>query len=183
MQDNVQMVVPAPVFWFTGLPCAGKTTLSKALSEYLRSLHHQVSHLDGDEVRALLPNTGFSVEDRAKHLRAIGFTARKLSEQGIFVTASFVSPSEEQRKIVKNLCPNFTLIYVSTSLFECEKRDVKGMYKKAREGNIKEFTGVDAPYEPPEYPDITIDTQGKDSKICLDEIINFLHSKGKLDYP
>jgi adenylyl-sulfate kinase len=181
MQDKIHKVRPASVFWFTGLPCAGKTTLSKGLYEYLRSLNHQVCHLDGDEVRALLPNTGFTTDERTMHLRTVGFTARKLSEHGIFVTASFVSPDEAQRKIVENLCPNFTLIYISTPLSECEERDVKGMYKKARKGEIKDFTGVDAPFEPPVSPDITIDTQGKDIENCLDEIINFLHSQGKLD--
>jgi adenylyl-sulfate kinase len=181
MQNKIHKAQYAPVFWFTGLPCAGKTTLSKALSEYLRSLNHQVCHLDGDEVRALLPNTGFSAEDRTIHLRTVGFAARKLSEHGIFVTASFVSPGEAQRKIVENLCPNFTVIYVSTPLSECEERDVKGMYKKARKGDIKDFTGIDAPFEPPASPDITIDTQGKGIQICLDEIIRFLNSHGKLD--
>jgi len=169
---------PAPVVWFTGLPCSGKTTLAKALSTYLQNKNISTSHLDGDEVRELLPQTGFSLEERSRHLQSIAFTARKLSEHGILVTASFVSPTNEQRAMIRKLCPNLILIFVNTPLSLCEKRDVKGMYKLAREGKIKDFTGIDSPFDLPDIVDLKIDTSERAVGSCLEEILDLLRNNG-----
>ncbi|HMO19230.1 MAG TPA: adenylyl-sulfate kinase [Oligoflexia bacterium] len=178
--DHIKTDLFSPVIWFTGLPCSGKTTLSKALAGYLQERHVKVSPLDGDEIRAFIPQAGFSLEERNTHLRYVGFLARKLSESGIFVTASFVSPTNIQRDIVRNICPNLVLIFVSTPLELCEERDVKGMYKMAREGKIKDFTGVSSPFEIPENPDLEIDTGSRDIESCVLEIAGLLKKRGML---
>lgn len=153
------------VVWFTGLSGSGKSTLAAWLAETLRRRGYRVEYLDGDAVRAVFPQTGFSRSDRVEHLKRIGFLAGILERQGVFVIASFVSPYEEARRFVRGQCQSFVEVYVSTPLEVCERRDVKGLYAKARRGEIAEFTGVTAPYEPPERPEITLDT----SALALDE--------------
>ena len=160
---------PEPVvIWLTGLPCAGKTTLAEKICEELRAMGHQVEHLDGDAVRKIFPQSGFSREDRNQHIERVGFLAGKLAENGVFVVASFVSPYRESRNFVRKLCPRFVEVYVSTSLAVCEKRDVKGMYAKARRKEIRNFTGIDDPYEPPENPELQIDA----GTLPLDEAVH-----------
>ena len=141
---------PGVVVWFTGLPCSGKTTLAKALSESLASSGIEVELLDGDLVRSAIGNQDFSEEGRARHLRYIGFTAARLSAHGVWVLASFVSPSREARDFVRNSCGAFFEVHVSTPLEQCEERDVKGHYAAARAGELPGFTGVGGEYESPE---------------------------------
>jgi adenylylsulfate kinase len=153
------------VVWFTGLSGSGKSTLASWVAEGLRQRGYRVEYLDGDAVRAVFPHTGFSRPERVAHLHRIGFLAGILERQGVFVIASFVSPYEEARRFVRGQCRSFVEVYVSTPLEVCERRDVKGLYAKARRGEIAEFTGVTDPYEPPERPEITLDT----SVLSVDE--------------
>ena len=152
-----QEIRPA-VVWFTGLSGSGKSTLASWVADALRGRGYRVEYLDGDAVRAVFPETGFSRADRVEHLKRIGFLAGILERQGVFVIASFVSPYEEARQFVRGQCQSFIEVYVNTPLEVCERRDVKGLYAKARRGEIAEFTGVTAPYEPPKRPEITLDT-------------------------
>ena len=152
-----QRVVPA-VLWFTGLPGSGKSTVADWVAEQLRARGWPVERLDGDAVRKIFPETGFSREERDAHLRRIGYLASKLEAHGVFVVASFVSPYAESRDFVRSVCNSFVEIYVSTPLEECERRDPKGLYARARRGEIANFTGVSDPYEPPPAPEVTIDT-------------------------
>ncbi|HKK58288.1 MAG TPA: adenylyl-sulfate kinase [Salinivirga sp.] len=146
------------VIWFTGLSGSGKSTLAEALYKKMKSQNFKVEQLDGDIIRNIFPKTGFSKEERNRHVRRVGFLASKLEENGVTVIASFISPYRESRDFVRSQCQNFVEVYVSTPLEVCEERDVKGLYKKARKGEITQFTGIDDPYEAPENPEIEIDT-------------------------
>ena len=161
--------------WLTGLPCAGKTLLSKRLKEELDNRGFKTVHLDADDIRSNLnADLGFSPEDRKENLRRVAQVAKLFNENGNFVIASFVSPTDELREMVRNIIGNFKLAFVKCSLKACEKRDDKGMYKKARTGEIKEFTGVSAPFEEPSDADIVIDTEQNSIEDCVKEILNML---------
>lgn len=161
--------------WLTGLPCSGKTTLAKRLKEELDNRGYKTVHLDGDDVRSKLnADLGFSGVDRKENLRRISHVARLFNENGNFVIASFVSPTDELRKMIKEIIENFKLVYLRCSVETCEKRDIKGMYKKAREGQIQEFTGISAPFEEPQYSDMTVDTEKEDVETCVKEILKNL---------
>jgi adenylylsulfate kinase len=146
------------VYWLTGLPASGKTALADRLYEYLKSKGLKVERLDGDTLRTMFPETGFSREERNRHVRRAGEYAAKFEKEGAVVVASLISPYRESRAYVRSLCSCFIEVYVNASLATCEKRDPKGLYKKARAGQIKNFTGIDDPYEPPESPDSVIPT-------------------------
>lgn len=163
--------VTPKVLWFTGLSGAGKSTLAEAVFDEMKKRGYKIEHLDGDNVRHIFPKTGFSKEERDRHVRRVGFLASKLESNGIFVTASFISPYRESRQFVRNLCKNFVEIYVSTPLEVCEERDVKGLYAKARAGEITNFTGIDDPYEAPESPEITVDTSKESLEQSVQRII------------
>ncbi|MBW2965638.1 adenylyl-sulfate kinase [Candidatus Woesearchaeota archaeon] len=161
--------------WLTGLPCAGKTTLAKRLKEELDNRGYKSMHLDGDDVRDKLnKDLGFSPEDRKENLRRIAHVSKLFNGNGNIVIASFVSPTNELREMIKEIIGNFKLCFVNCSLETCEKRDVKGMYKKARNNEIKEFTGVSAPFEEPENSDIIVDTELMDVESCVKEILETL---------
>jgi adenylylsulfate kinase len=162
------------VIWFTGLPCSGKTTLSLALLKKLKAQGLKVEHLDGDTVRRIYPHVGFTRKDRDEHIQRIGHLASRLEANGVFVIASFVSPYRESRDFVRKLCGKFVEIHVSTPLSECERRDVKGMYAKARRGEITHFTGVNDPYEEPLMPDLRIDTSSLTPSEALDRVLNVI---------
>jgi adenylylsulfate kinase len=146
------------VLWFTGLSGSGKSTIALKVVEELRRRGDRVEHLDGDTIRNILPEIGFSHAERDAHVRRIGFLASRLEEHGVIVVASLISPYAESRSFVRGLCDNFIEIYVATPLEECERRDVKGLYARARRGDIKNFTGIGDPYEVPVNPELTIDT-------------------------
>ncbi|MGH7561598.1 MAG: adenylyl-sulfate kinase [Gemmatimonadales bacterium] len=148
------------VIWLTGLSGSGKSTIAHWLSAELERRGLEVERLDGDAVRQVFPEVGFTRSDREAHVRRIGFLASRLERHGVFVVASFVSPYEESRRFVRDLCRSFVEVYVSTPLKECERRDVKGLYARARRGEITNFTGIDDPYEPPRRPELEIDTRG-----------------------
>jgi len=162
--------------WLTGLPCAGKTTLAKRLKEELDNRGYNTTHLDGDDVRgALNADLGFSPEERKENLRRIAHVAKLFNKSGMFVIASFVSPSNKLRKMIKEVVENFKLVYVKCDVAECEKRDIKGMYKRARLGEIPQFTGVSAPFEEPDDADIVIDTEKNDVEHCIKELLKKLN--------
>jgi adenylylsulfate kinase len=147
------------VLWFTGLSGSGKSTVAMHVYETLKCRGTEVEYLDGDALRAVFPTTGFTREERNEHIRRTGFLASRLEAHGVTVVASFVSPYRESREFVRGLCRNFLEVYVATPLEECERRDVKGLYARARRGEISNFTGISDPYEPPEHPEISFDTR------------------------
>jgi adenylylsulfate kinase len=155
-REEIQPVV----VWLTGLPGAGKSSLSQFVADSLRRKGFKVELLDGEMVRRLFPQTGFSRAERDEHIRRLGFLASKLEQQGVSVVAATVSPYAESREFVRGLCRNFIEVHVATPLEECERRDVKGLYARARRGEIRNFTGLDDPYEAPPNPTIRIDTSG-----------------------
>jgi adenylylsulfate kinase len=171
----------AAVVWLTGLSGSGKSTLADWVAGELVRRGHPVERLDGDSMRAFFPNTGFSKGERDAHVRRVGFLASRLEAHGITVIASFVSPYRESRDFVRGLCQRFIEVYVATPLAECERRDVKGLYAKARRGEIGEFTGISDPYEPPLVPDLTIDTSRmnvEDAGRCILEALAGGHGDG-----
>jgi len=170
-----RQVEPA-VVWFTGLPGSGKSTVADAVFETLTSRGHKVERLDGDSVRQLFPQTGFSRAERDEHLRRVGFLASRMERQGVFVVASFVSPYEDSRRFVRDLCRNFVEVYVSTPLAECERRDPKGLYARARRGEIANFTGISDPYEAPTNAEVVIDTSGARVEELRDRVLSAIRS-------
>jgi adenylylsulfate kinase len=149
----------AAVLWFTGLSGSGKSTIAERVHAELERRGREVEYIDGDALRAVFPGTGYTRDQREEHLRRTGYMASRLEAHGITVVASFVSPYRESRDFIRKLCRNYVEIYVSTPLDECERRDVKGLYARARRGEIRNFTGIDDPYEPPEHPELTLDTR------------------------
>jgi adenylylsulfate kinase len=149
----------ACVVWLTGLPGSGKTTIAERVSAELRRRGHRVETLDGDAMRSVFPQTGFTKIERDAHIRRAGYLASRLEFHGVIVVAAFVSPYRDSRAAVRALCRTFVEVHVATPLEECERRDVKGMYAKARRGEIQQFTGVSDPYEPPVAPELVIDTR------------------------
>ena len=147
------------VVWLTGLPASGKTTLADNLYTYLKPREDNVERLDGDIIRGIFQRTGFTKEARDEHIKQIGFLSSILERNGVIVICSFVSPYRDARNYVRSLCRNFIEVYVKAPLEVCIQRDPKGLYKKAREGLIKNFTGIDDPYEEPVRPELVIDTQ------------------------
>ena len=169
------MAERARVIWFTGLSGAGKTTLAEKLAAYLKKNGEKCELLDGDTVRNIFPQTGFSKKERDEHVKRMGFLASMLERNGVTVVASFISPYRESRDFVRKMCRNFVEVYVSTSLEVCEKRDVKGLYKKARRGEITSFTGIDDPYEAPLKPEITINTAEDSVDESFEKLLAFLN--------
>ena len=149
----------APVLWFTGLSGSGKSTIAVRVYQELLGRGVDVEYIDGDALREVFPRTGFTRDEREEHLRRTGYMASRLAAHGVTVVASFVSPYRESRDFIRRLCPKFAEIYVATPLEECERRDVKGLYARARRGEIRNFTGIDDPYEHPEHPELALDTR------------------------
>jgi adenylylsulfate kinase len=163
-------VKPAKVIWLTGLSGSGKTTLAEAVAKKLTRRSMPVEVLDGDVLRGFMP-TGFSREEREAHARRVAFLASRLAHHGITVVVALVSPYRSSRAYARGLCPEFVEVHVSTSLEVCEKRDVKGLYKRARAGLLQEFTGVSDPYEAPEAPELTIDSSTEPVDVLADAVI------------
>jgi adenylylsulfate kinase len=145
------------VIWLTGLSGAGKSTLGTYLSGEIRRLGNRVEHLDGDAIRDIFPQTGFTRLERDAHVKRVGHLAGRLEKHGVWVVASFVSPYRESREFVRALCKTFVEVHVATPLEVCERRDPKGLYARARRGEITNFTGIDDPYESPSSPDVVVD--------------------------
>jgi adenylylsulfate kinase len=133
-----------------------------------------VEYIDGDALREVFPTTGFTRAEREEHLRRTGYMASRLAAHGVTVIASFVSPYRESRDFIRRLCPGFMEIFVATPLDECERRDVKGLYARARRGEIRNFTGIDDPYEVPEHPELTLDTRALSVDQCVGRVLDRL---------
>lgn len=162
------------VVWLTGLSGAGKSTLAQEVCRRLEALGRPVEKLDGDVMRGVFPNTGFSRQARDEHIKRVGFMASRLEHHGVIVVASFISPYREARGFVRNLCKNFIEVFVKASVEECQRRDVKGLYKKAAGGQISQFTGLDDPYEEPEKPELVIETETETVEESVEKIMKFL---------
>jgi adenylylsulfate kinase len=156
---NRKRTLRPAVLWFTGLSGSGKSTIGAKVEKELIRRGQEVEQLDGDRLRSIFPQTGFTKEARNEHIQRVGYMASVLEKHGVFVIATFVSPYREARQFVRGLCRNFIEVHVSTPLKICEKRDVKGLYAKARRGEVKNFTGISDPYEPPRKPELRIDTR------------------------
>lgn len=165
------------VLWFTGLSGSGKSTISEKVYARLKDEGYKVEHLDGDAVREVFPSTGFSKEERDNHVKKVGFIASLLQKHGVFVVASFISPYQDARDFVRERCQDFTEVYISTPLEVCEARDVKGLYEKARKGEIDNFTGISDPYEPPENPELDIDTTDITPEEGVQMVFNYLRGR------
>ncbi|MSR77375.1 MAG: adenylyl-sulfate kinase [Candidatus Omnitrophica bacterium] len=167
--------------WFTGLPSSGKSTIARALERRLKEGGLKVELLDGDVVRTHLSRgLGFSREDRDLNIKRIGFVCHLLTRNGIIAIASAISPYRETRDSNRRMIGQFIEVYVKTPLEECEKRDVKGLYQKARKGEIKEFTGVDDPYEEPAHPEVICETLKESPEDCVVKTIDVLARLGYL---
>ncbi|MGE5404381.1 MAG: adenylyl-sulfate kinase [Candidatus Saccharibacteria bacterium] len=172
------------VLWFTGLSGSGKSTIARAVEKALFERSHLAYVLDGDNIRfGLNKNLGFSPEDRAENIRRIGEVAKLFSDAGVLTLTAFISPYQADRNLVRELLKDgeFIEIYVKCPLEECEKRDVKGLYQKARAGEIKEFTGISAPYEEPEAPEITLETAAETIEESVDKVLYYLAKRGLLN--
>jgi len=169
------------IVWFTGLSGAGKSTLANALEDRLNKMGKRTYVLDGDNVRkGLNKDLGFSDADRVENIRRIGEVSKLMLDAGIIVMTAFISPFRADRDIVRNLVAKgeFIEVYTEADLDICEQRDPKGLYKKARAGEIPEFTGISSPYEAPENPEITINTGDRDIPHCVDELVAYLTGSG-----
>jgi adenylylsulfate kinase len=169
------------VLWFTGLSGSGKSTLAHALEEKLFQKGHRTFVLDGDNVRhGLNSNLDFSEKGRTENIRRISEVSKLMLESGLIVMTAFISPINKDRDEARQLISNddFIEIYCKASLETCETRDVKGLYKKARAGEINNYTGIDSPYEVPENPELTIDTDNQSLEGSVSTILSFLKSNG-----
>lgn len=170
------------VLWFTGLSGSGKSTLSVEVEKALHELNAHSYRLDGDNVRhGLNKNLGFSPEDRTENIRRISEVANLMSDAGLITLTAFISPYREDRDAARELIgEDFIEIYTKCSLEEAENRDPKGLYKKARAGEIKGFTGIDAPYEEPENAELTINTDELSLEDSVKRVIGYLEENGYL---
>ncbi len=174
----------AKVIWFVGLSGSGKSTLAGNLEAVLHHKGYKTYVLDGDNVRLGLNNDlGFSKQDRTENVRRIAEVARLFNEAGIIVLSAFISPLKSDRDQARKLIgtENFIEIFVHCPLPTCEKRDVKGLYSKARKGLIPNFTGIDAPFENPKQPDMTIDTETESMEKSLEKLLEFIGPKIELE--
>jgi len=168
------------VLWFTGLSGSGKSTIAKGLEEKLHAEGFFSVVLDGDNVRTGINNNlGFSDEDRKENIRRIAEVAKLFASNGVITICSFVSPTEEIRDLARSIIGknDFLEVFVNTPIEECEKRDVKGLYAKARKGEIKDFTGINAPFEEPKNPDLEIQTKNKTEEESVNEVSKYILSR------
>jgi len=185
-EDRVKLLnQKGATIWLTGLSGSGKSTIAVELEHALIENKHQAYILDGDNIRhGLNKNLGFSPEDRTENIRRIGEVARLFTEANIITIAAFVSPYREDRDNVRKLLGHgeFVETYIKCSLEVCETRDTKGLYKKARAGEVKDFTGISAPYEEPLNPELTIDSSMLSVEESTRSILNYLEAKGYVTF-
>jgi|SRR5690554_5135445 len=165
------------LLWFTGLSGSGKSTIANALDVALHERGYHTFLLDGDNVRhSLCKDLGFSDDDRVENIRRIGEVSKLFADAGLIVLSAFISPFASDRRLVRNLFPagEFIEVFMDTPLATCEKRDPKGLYEKARAGQIKDFTGIDSPYETPERAEMRLDTSSMSVDECVSVLIDFL---------
>jgi adenylylsulfate kinase len=171
------------ILWFTGLSGSGKSTLAHAVEDYLYHLGISTFVLDGDNVRhGLCSDLGFSDKDRVENIRRVGELSKLMIEAGIITLTAFISPFKSDRNTARNLVPHgdFLEIYCECPIDTCEQRDVKGLYKKARAGQIPFFTGIGSPYEAPENPELVVDTQNLSLEDSVQQVIELLAERGIL---
>jgi adenylylsulfate kinase len=172
------------IAWFTGLSGAGKSTLARGVEAVLFQRGIRTFVLDGDNVRhGLCSDLGFDAKSRTENIRRVGEVAKLMMEAGSVVLAAFISPFEEDRRMVRSLVGDgdFFEIYCNAGLAQCEARDVKGLYKKARRGEIKNYTGINSPYEIPEKPDLIVDTGRDTVEQSIANVVRFLENAGLCD--
>jgi adenylylsulfate kinase len=172
------------VIWFTGLSGAGKSTLAHAVEEQLHQMGCRTFVLDGDNVRhGLSSDLGFSEENRRENIRRVGEAAKLMMEAGVIAIAAFISPFKTDREVVRKLMPHgdFLEIYCKASLEICEARDVKGLYKKARNGEIKNYTGIGSAYEEPNDPELVVETGGLSLEASVGKVMRFLMERGLIN--
>jgi adenylylsulfate kinase len=172
------------VIWFTGLSGSGKSTLAHSVEERLYQLNCRTFVLDGDNVRhGLSSNLTFNDSDRKENIRRIGEVAKLMMEAGIITITAFISPYRKDRDLIRKLLPqhDFIEIFCKAGLDVCESRDVKGLYKRARAGEIRNYTGIDSPYEEPINPELVIDTERESLKESIDKVMNFLKTRESID--
>ena len=171
------------LLWFTGLSGSGKSTIANVVEKKLHRKGIKTYTLDGDNIRkGINSDLSFSPEDRTENIRRIAEIAALMVDAGVVVLAAFVSPYKKDRENIKSIVKdvNFVEIFINTSVEECERRDVKGLYKKARAGEIKNMTGISAPYEAPTHPDVEIKTESESIEAAADKIIDYISEKLKL---
>ena len=177
-ENRSQLLNQKPfVLWFTGLSASGKSTIANIVEQKLHKMEYNTYLLDGDNVRhGLNQDLGFDEKSRVENIRRIGEVAKLFTDSGLIVLTAFISPFLSDRKLVKDLFDKgvFLEVFIDSSLEVCEKRDPKGMYKKARAGEIRNFTGISSPYEPPKNPDIHVINNNESLENISNEIINFL---------
>jgi len=167
--------------WFTGLSGAGKSTIARRVAEELRARGMKVEVLDGDVIRTnLSKGLGFSKEDRDTNVLRVGWVAEVLSRNGVAAVCALISPYRETREKVRARIPNFVEVFVNAPLEEVIRRDVKGLYKKALAGEIKNFTGISDPYEPPEHPEVVCNTAEETVEESVQKVLDYLGSRGWL---
>ena len=164
--------------WFTGLPLSGKTTIANKVYEELKKLDIPLERLDSKDIRELIPNIGYSREDRNRHFKRIGHLIKTLQNNSISTVCSFVSPYRESRKAIRQMVKNNIVVYIKANIETCKKRDYKGVYEKAIKGELQNFTGVNDIYEEPQYAEIVIDTD----KIDIDEAVSIIITYIKKEY-
>jgi len=172
------------LMWFTGLSGSGKSTIANVVEQELHKQGIKTFTLDGDNIRKGINNDlTFAPEDRTENIRRIAEISNLMLDAGIVVLAAFVSPYKKDRENIRSIVKdvNFVEIFINTSVEECERRDVKGLYKKARAGEIKNMTGISAPYEAPEKPDIEIKTEEETIEHAVQRIVDYINTKLKLD--
>ena len=160
--------------WFTGLPLSGKTTIADLVYEKLRSLQVPIERIDSSDVRKLIPDIGYTREDRNRHMQRIGHLIQRLQNNSVSTVASFVSPYRESRKAIRQMVKNNIVVYVKADLETCKKRDYKGVYEKALCGELKNFTGVSDVYEEPLHAEIVIDTRTTSPEAAAEIIFRYV---------
>jgi len=164
--------------WFTGLPLSGKTTIADKVYTELEKLHIPIERIDSKDIRDLIPDIGFTREDRNRHMHRIGNLVRTLQKNSVSTVASFVSPYKESRKAIREMVKNNIVVYIKAELETCKKRDYKGVYKKAMQGELQNFSGVNDVYEEPQHAEIIIDTD----KVSVDEAVKTIVNYVKKHY-
>lgn len=171
------------LLWFTGLSGSGKSTIAGAVESKLSERHHHTYLMDGDNVRhGLCGDLGFTENDRNENIRRVGEVANLMVDAGLIVLTAFISPFKSNREVVRSMLKDgeFIEVHIDTPIEECEKRDPKGLYKKARAGEIKDFTGIDSPYESPDNAEITINNYNISVDHAANQVISYLEEQGYL---